>query len=121
MFYVKKLHVSSLVTLKYNKRLVHSSKMANSAMNKRHRSNLLRQFKGQSINMWKKITITSNHRKGKQQVTNFRLSDWKTLKNKKGKGKEWREAHRWGHELSALCHSTPCPLGRSETGAIKRP
>lgn len=28
-----------------------------------------------------------------------------------------REAHRWGYALSAFSHSTPCPLGRSETRA----
>lgn len=32
-----------------------------------------------------------------------------------------REAHQWGHELSASRHSTPCPLGRSETRAKERP
>lgn len=32
-----------------------------------------------------------------------------------------REAHRWGHELSAFSHSVPCPLGRSETRAKSGP
>lgn len=32
-----------------------------------------------------------------------------------------REAHRWGHELSASRHSIPCPLGRSETRAKSGP
>ena len=32
-----------------------------------------------------------------------------------------REAHRWGYALSAFSHSTPCPLGRSETRAKSGP